>query len=92
LLEFSKLIEIFFSVHDPTQVNRQGPDVGYQYRSVIFYFNQIQKKTAYEELKKEQEKQAKPIVTLIERASTYIKAENYHQKYLLERGQASCHI
>lgn len=91
-IKYSKLVEVFFSVHDPTQVNRQGPDVGYQYRSVIFYFDSGQKKTAEDVLKKEQKKQTKAIVTVIEKASTYIKAEDYHQKYLLKRGQASCHI
>ncbi|MEK6893971.1 MAG: peptide-methionine (S)-S-oxide reductase MsrA [Nanoarchaeota archaeon] len=91
-IKYSKLVEVFFSVHDPTQMNRQGPDVGYQYRSVIFYFDDKQKKTAQEVLKKEQKKQIKAITTVTEKVSTYIKAEDYHQKYLLKRGQTSCHI
>ncbi len=91
-IKYSKLVEIFFSLHDPTQVNRQGPDVGDQYRSVIFYFDDIQKKMAEKIMKKQESKHSKPIATIIERASTYIKAEDYHQKYLLKRGKASCHI
>ena len=91
-IKYSKLVEVFFSVHDPTQINRQGPDVGYQYRSVIFYFDDKQKKTAQEVLKKEQKKQIKVIATIIEKASTYVRAEDYHQKYLFNRGQEACHI
>ncbi|MBM3232011.1 peptide-methionine (S)-S-oxide reductase MsrA [Candidatus Pacearchaeota archaeon] len=91
-IKYSKLVEVFFSLHDPTQINRQGVDIGYQYRSIIFYFSEEQKKNAEDILKKEQKKQKKTIATLIEKASTYIKAEDYHQKYLLKRGQTSCHI
>lgn len=91
-IKYSKLVEIFFRIHDPTQMNRQGPDVGHQYRSVIFYFNSSQKKIAQDVLKKEQKKMGKKIATVIEEATTYIKAEDYHQKYLLKRGQESCQI
>lgn len=89
---YKKLVEIFFFSHDPTQMNRQGPDVGFQYRSVIFYFDKVQKKEAEEVMKKAQKKYTKSIATVIEPVSTYIKAEDYHQKYLLKRGQQSCHI
>ncbi len=92
LISYKKLVEVFFSVHDPTQFNRQGPDVGFQYRSVIFYFNEEQKKIAKEVLKKEQKKYSKEISTIFEKATTYIKAEDYHQKYLLKRGEQSCHV
>lgn len=91
-IKYSKLVDVFFSLHDPTQMNRQGPDIGYQYRSVIFYFDDGQKKIAQEFIKKEQKKYDKNITTVVEKATTYIKAEDYHQKYLLKRGQTSCHI
>lgn len=91
-ITYSKLVDIFFSVHDPTQMNRQGPDIGNQYRSVIFYFDESQKKTAEKIIKKQEIKHSRVIATIIQRASTYIKAEEYHQKYLLKRGKASCHI
>ena len=91
-IEYSKLLEVFFNIHDPTQMNSQGPDVGYQYRSVIFYFDNKQKTEAEEYLKKEQKKHSKSIATIIEKASTYIKAEDYHQKYLMKRGEESCAI
>lgn len=91
-IKYSKLVEIFFSLHDSTQLNRQGPDVGFQYRSVIFYFDGEQKRIAEEVIKKEQKKISKKISTVLEKATTYIKAEDYHQKYLLKRGQPSCHI
>lgn len=91
-ISYSKLIEIFFSLHDPTQINRQGPDIGFQYRSVIFYLDEKQKEIAKEIIKKEQKKYSKKISTVLEKATTYIKAEDYHQKYLFKRGQSSCHI
>jgi len=91
-ISYKKLLEIFFRIHDPTQKNRQGPDIGYQYRSVIFYFNESQKKEAEEYLKEEQKNHNKPIATSIEKASTYCKAEEYHQKYIMKGGKAACHI
>src|SRR3989344_4516134 len=91
-IHYKKLLEIFFSIHDPTQMNRQGPDVGYQYRSVIFYFDDTQKKEAEEQLKKEQKKYARVIATQVERVSTYSKAEEYHQKYIFKGGKAACKI
>lgn len=91
-ITYSKLVDVFFSSHDPTQLNRQGPDIGNQYRSVIFYFDDSQKKDAEKIMKKYKDKYSKSIATIIEKASTYIKAEDYHQKYLLKRGKASCHI
>jgi peptide-methionine (S)-S-oxide reductase len=91
-IKYSKLVEVFFENHDPTQMNRQGPDIGYQYRSVIFYFSESQKKEAENVMKNIQKKYSRVIATLIEPASTYIKAEDYHQKYLMKRGKDSCHI
>jgi len=83
-LSYHDLLEIFFTMHDPTTPNRQGNDVGEQYRSVIFYLNEQQKKTAEEviaELTREKVF-ADPIVTTVEPASTFYPAEDYHQNYL----------
>lgn len=91
-IDYKKLLEVFWKVHDPTQMNRQGPDVGTQYRSVIFYFDAKQKKEAESSMKEEQKKLKRVIATIIEKASSYVKAEDYHQKYLMKRGKDSCYI
>jgi len=91
---FEQILDAFFELHDPTQMNRQGPDYGSQYRSVIFYHSDAQKTAAekkIEELKVEG-RFSKPIVTLVTPAETFWKAEEYHQKYLEKRGMAACHI
>jgi peptide-methionine (S)-S-oxide reductase len=83
VITYEDLLEVFFTVHDPTTLNRQGNDVGEQYRSVIFYRDEAQRATAQaviDELTKEHAF-AKPIVTAIEPASTFYAAENYHQDY-----------
>jgi peptide-methionine (S)-S-oxide reductase len=91
---YDKLLKIFWENHNPTTMNRQGPDIGTQYRSAIFYHSPAQKETA------EKSKQAlaesktwgeKPIVTQVVQASEFWPAEDYHQKYLFKRGQADCH-
>ena len=82
-ISYDDLLHVFFTLHDPTTLNRQGNDVGEQYRSVIFYRDEEQHQTAQkviEELTKEQVF-AKPIVTAVEPASTFYPAENYHQNY-----------
>ncbi len=89
---FKKLLAVFWNIHDPTQMNRQGPDVGSQYRSVIFYMNPSQKRDAEFSLQEEQNRRARTIATVIEKASLYVKAEDHHQKYLMKGGVASCHI
>tara|TARA_R110002096_G_scaffold253688_1_gene446621 strand:+ start:1016 stop:1486 length:471 start_codon:yes stop_codon:yes gene_type:complete len=93
-ISYDKLIDIFFDNHNPTQLNMQGPDVGTQYRSVIFVEDEEQKKIA--EQKKEvlaaSGRFKKEIVTLIEPATAFWPAEDYHQKYLQKRGLSSCHI
>lgn len=89
---YEELVRKFFSFHDPTQLNRQGPDVGTQYRSVIFYRDEEQKKTA-EKVKAELEKSGalkKKIVTEIILASDFYKAEQYHQKYYEKNKNKSC--
>jgi methionine-S-sulfoxide reductase len=91
-ITYKKLLEVFFGIHDPTQINRQGPDVGYQYRSVIFYFNEKQKKEAERFISSEQKRYARVIATTVEQASTYCRAEEYHQKYIFKGGKAACKI
>jgi peptide-methionine (S)-S-oxide reductase len=91
---YDRLLEVFWENHDPTTLNRQGPDVGTQYRSAIFYHTPEQKAAA-EASKSRLEgsgKFRKPIVTEITPASTFYPAEDYHQRYLEKRGLASCHI
>jgi peptide methionine sulfoxide reductase msrA/msrB len=91
---YEKLLELFWSSHDPTTPNRQGPDVGTQYRSVIFYYTPEQKAAA--EASKAELEEAKtfrrPIVTQIVPAPEFYRAEEYHQRYLEKRGHASCSI
>jgi len=91
-IKYTKLLEILFRIHDSTQINRQGPDVGYQYRSVIFYFDNEQKKEATEYIKKEQKNHKNKIATSVEKFTTYSKAEEYHQKYIMKGGAAACKI
>ena len=89
---YDKLLEVFWRVHDPTQHNRQGPDVGAQYRSAAFYFNDQQKQAA-EQSKAHLEKSgdySSPIVTEVTQASAFYPAEEYHQRYLAKRSASSC--
>lgn len=93
-ISYEDLLKVFWEIHNPTQLNRQGPDTGTQYRSVIFYHNEKQKKAA-EKSKNELEKSGKfdrPIVTEITEAKNFWKAEENHQKYLEKRGEISCHV
>lgn len=93
-LPYEQLLETFWKLHDPTTPNRQGPDVGSQYRSVIFFHTPAQEtaaRTAKERLDKSG-KFRKPVVTQIVPAAPFYKAEDYHQRYLEKRGLASCHI
>jgi peptide-methionine (S)-S-oxide reductase len=91
---YEKLLDVFWENHNPTTLNRQGPDVGTQYRSAIFYHSDEQKRIAEESKAKltASGKFSRPIVTEITPASTFYKAEDYHQRYLEKRGLASCHI
>jgi peptide methionine sulfoxide reductase msrA/msrB len=93
-VSYDKLLELFWAEHDPTTPNRQGPDVGTQYRSVIFYYTPAQK-TAAEASKAKLEASGRfkrPIVTQIVAAPEFYRAEEYHQRYLEKRGQRSCAI
>jgi peptide-methionine (S)-S-oxide reductase len=92
---FEALLDAFFSLHDPTQLNRQGPDWGTQYRSAVFYHSPEQKAAAeakIAELNASGRFNPKRVVTKVEPAQTFWRAEEYHQRYLEKRGLASCHI
>jgi peptide-methionine (S)-S-oxide reductase len=94
VVAYADLLETFWNNHDPTQKNRQGPDVGEQYRSAIFYHSDAQKEAA-ERSKAALEASgrfAKPIATEITPASAFYPAEDYHQQYLRKRGLDSCHV
>jgi peptide-methionine (S)-S-oxide reductase len=91
---YADLLRVFWDCHDPTQLNRQGPDVGTNYRSVIF-FHTPEQEAAARASKEGLERSGtckKPIVTEITAAPAFWRAEEYHQQYLEKRGQASCHI
>ncbi len=95
VVSYSALLDAFFQLHDPTQMNRQGPDWGTQYCSAIFVHSQEQQAQAeakIAELTASGRFLPKRIVTRIEPAQTFWRAEEYHQRYLEKRGQASCHI
>ncbi len=94
IITYEKLLDVFFENHDPTTPNRQGPDVGTQYRSVIFTHSAAQKDAASTRVAAlEKERRFKrPIVTQIVPAETFYPAEEYHQQYLLKRGLSSCHL
>jgi len=93
-LTYDDLLTVFWENHDPTTLNRQGPDVGTQYRSAIFYHDDAQKEAAMKS-KEERDRSGRyrrPIVTEITHASEFYEAEDYHQQYLEKRGLSSCHI
>jgi len=91
-ISYDKLLDLFFAIHDPTQLNRQGPDVGDQYRSAIFTYDDEQAADATASKKAHGKDFARPVVTQITPASTFYPAEDYHQRYLEKRGMASCVI
>ena len=93
-VRYEQLLDIFWSAHDPTTLNRQGPDVGTQYRSAIFFHSPEQEHLARasKERMRTSGKFPRPIVTEITPASTFYRAEEYHQKYLAKRGVSHCHI
>jgi methionine-S-sulfoxide reductase len=93
-VDYKTLLRQFFRMHDPTQMNRQGPDIGDNYRSAIFYKDEDQKKTA-EKLIKELDASGqfnRPIVTSLEKAGDFWQAEDYHQKYTEKTGVGACHV
>ncbi|PIZ61656.1 peptide-methionine (S)-S-oxide reductase [Candidatus Saccharibacteria bacterium CG_4_10_14_0_2_um_filter_52_9] len=91
-VDYETLLMHFFRMHDPTQLNRQGPDVGDSYRTAIFYLNDEQKATAEAGKTKAQSNFKEPIVTEITKATTFYPAEDYHQKFAERTGRGMCHI
>lgn len=87
---YDSLLETFWKIHDPTSLNRQGPDIGGQYRSVIFFFDEEQEQMARRSLEQEQQRLSKRIVTQLLPAQEFYQAEDYHQQYLEKRGLGAC--
>jgi len=93
-LPYESLLDVFWEVHDPTTLNRQGPDIGPQYRSAIFFHDSQQEAAALESKKRQQEsgKYRRDVVTEIAPASTFWQAEEYHQRYFEKNGLAHCRV
>jgi peptide-methionine (S)-S-oxide reductase len=91
-VSYEELLEAFWGLHDPTQLNRQGPDVGTQYRSAIFVNSDEQRRAAEASKQAAQARFQRPIATTIEPATSFWRAEEYHQRYLEKRGLATCRI
>jgi peptide-methionine (S)-S-oxide reductase len=93
-VRYEELLKVFWACHNPTTLNRQGPDIGRQYRSVIFYHSPEQEAVARASKKSldDSKKLKRPIVTEISPAAQFYRAEEYHQQYLAKRGLGSCHI
>jgi peptide-methionine (S)-S-oxide reductase len=89
-ISYDELLDVFWRKHDPTQLNRQGWDVGDQYRSVVFAHDEEQRTAAEASKEREQANWRRPIVTVVEPAQTFWPAEDYHQQYLEKRGRATC--
>lgn len=93
-ISYQQLLDAFFKIHNPTTLNRQGPDFGSQYRSAIFTYDPDQEREAAETVRRLDESGAyqRPIVTQIVPAGTFWRAEEYHQRYVQKHGGSSCHI
>lgn len=91
-VSYEQLLDVFWNLHDPTQLNRQGPDVGDQYRSAIFTHSPEQMQAALASRDAEQTKLRRPIVTQILEAPVFWRAEEYHQRYFEKNGGGACHI
>ena len=89
-VSYDELLEVFWHKHDPTQLNRQGWDIGDNYRSAIFFHDDEQHEAALQSKAREQASSSKPIVTQIEPAQSFWEAEDYHQQYLEKRGRSTC--
>ena len=89
-ISYDELLDVFWHKHDPTQLNRQGWDIGDQYRSVVFVHDEEQRVAAEASREREQANWRRPIVTVVEPAETFWPAEDYHQQYLEKRGRATC--
>jgi peptide-methionine (S)-S-oxide reductase len=91
-VSYEELLDVFWANHDPTQVNRQGPDVGTQYRTVVFFHSPAQEKSAIASCDAVQERLDRPVATEIVPAPKFWEAEDYHQQYLEKRGLSTCRI
>jgi peptide-methionine (S)-S-oxide reductase len=91
-VSYEQLLDTFWSIHDPTQVNRQGPDFGTQYRTAIFFHSPEQERIAKKSREATSAKFKRPIATEITPAGPFYRAEEYHQRYLEKRGAQSCHF
>jgi peptide-methionine (S)-S-oxide reductase len=91
-VSYAELADKFFSLHDPTQLNRQGPDFGHQYRSAIFFGDPEQEREAIAAKERAQTEHRRPVVTEIVPAAPFWRAEDYHQRYLEKRGMATCRV
>jgi peptide-methionine (S)-S-oxide reductase len=91
-VSYDELLDTFWESHDPTQLNRQGPDVGTQYRSAIFVHDAEQEQAARASLERVQDRFPRPIATQIVPAGDFWPAEDYHQQYLVKRGLATCRV
>ena len=91
-VSYAQLLDVFFETHDPTQVNRQGPDVGHQYRSAIFFHTPEQEREAIAAKERAATEHRKPIATEIVPVGPFWRAEDYHQRYLEKRGMATCRV
>lgn len=91
-VSYDKLLDVFWQIHDPTQRNRQGPDIGTQYRSAIFTHSPEQEAAARASLEREGQRLHKTIATQVLPAPEFYPAEDYHQRYFEKHGHAACHI
>jgi methionine-S-sulfoxide reductase len=92
IVDFETLVRHFFRLHDPTQLNRQGPDVGENYRSAIFYVTDRQKEIAERVIAELQPRLEDKVVTEVTMAGPFYEAEEYHQKYTQKTGRGACHV
>jgi methionine-S-sulfoxide reductase len=92
VVSYDRLLEEFWRHHDPTTPNRQGPDVGTQYRSAVFTHDEAQAAAATESLREHQARFGRPIVTEVTPATTFWPAEEYHQRYTERTGRGGCHV
>ena len=91
-VSYEQLLDVFWKIHNPTTLNRQGPDLGTQYRSAVFFHSPQQEAAARTSKERHQSHLDRPIVTEITAASRFYRAEEYHQRYFEKRGLAACHI
>ena len=91
-VSYATLVDAFWTLHDPTQLNRQGPDVGTQYRSAVFYHDEAQRAAAETSKARAQGRSARPIVTQLLPEQDFFRAEDYHQRYLEKQGLRHCRV